>query len=89
MTPQARGRLLAARELIVVDLADDVLAALLVALAIEHGPLDEPTCQAAPSTLRLARLLIRRARQLRGDFGRYRDAVDAALAEPPVDDIPF
>ena len=37
MTPQARGRLLAARELIVVDLADNVLAALLVALAIEHA----------------------------------------------------
>jgi hypothetical protein len=89
MTPQARGRLLAARELIVVDLADDVLAALLVALAIEHGPLEEPTCQAPPSTLRLARLLVRRGRQLRGDLARYREAVDAVLAEPPVDDIPF
>jgi hypothetical protein len=87
MTPDARGRLLAARELVVVDLADATLAALLTSLELEHA-LDEPPFVGAPPTLRHARALARLALRLRGHLDRYRRAVDAVLVEP-VDDIPF
>jgi hypothetical protein len=42
MMPRERGRLLAARELVVVDLTDAALVALLAALDLEHPTLDPP-----------------------------------------------
>jgi hypothetical protein len=89
MTPGERGRLLAARELVVVDLTDAALVALLTALELEHPTLEHPPFSGGPPTLRRARTVIRLAQRLRDTLDRYRRAVDAALVEPTDDDIPF
>jgi hypothetical protein len=90
MTPGARGRLLAARELVVVDLTDAALAALLTALELEHPTLEHPPFSGGPPTLRRARSVIRLAQRLRDTLDRYRCAVDATLVfESNDDDIPF
>jgi hypothetical protein len=88
MTSSDRGRLLAARELLVLDLADATLVTLLTSLELEHPTLVEPSLSRAPPTLRRARSLVRGAQRLRDDIERYRHAVDAALSEPD-DDLPF
>jgi hypothetical protein len=86
MTPGDRGRLLAARELVVVDLTD----AALVALELEHPTLEHPPFSGGPPTLRRARSVIRLAQRLRNTLEHYRCAVDAALVlESSDDDIPF
>jgi hypothetical protein len=89
MTRAERARLYAARELVVVDLLDNALAALDVALALEHPTLDEPPFDRAPVTLRRARALARVGRLLRVELDRYRAAVDASLAPPDLDELPF
>jgi hypothetical protein len=89
MTRDERARLYAARELVVVDLLDNVLAALDLALALEHPTLDEPLFDRAPVTLRRARKLARTARLLRAELDRYRAAVDASLAAPDREELPF
>jgi hypothetical protein len=81
--------LLAARELVVVDLTDAALVALLTALELEHPTLEHPPFSGGPPTLRRARTVIRLAQRLRDTLDRYRRAVDAALVEPTDDDIPF
>lgn len=90
MTPAQRGRLLAARELVVVDLTDAALVALLAALELEHPTLEHPPFSGGPPTLRRARTVIRLAQRLRNTLVSYRCAVDAALIfESNDDDIPF
>jgi hypothetical protein len=90
MSPGERGRLLAARELVVVDLADAALVALLTALALEHSTLEHPPFSGGPPTLRRARTVLRLAQRLRNTLERYRCAVDAAVViESNDDDIPF
>jgi hypothetical protein len=89
MTRNERARLYAARELLVVGLLDHVLAALDVALLLEHPTLDEPPFTAAPPTLRRARALARAARRLRRKVDRYREAVDHALVDHEADELPF
>jgi len=89
MTRDERARLYAARELVVVDLLDNALAALDVALALEHPTLDEPSFDHPPTTLRRARALARVGRLLRAELDRYRSAVDASLAVPDREELPF
>lgn len=89
MIPSAFRRLLAARELVVVDLADSALRALVLALELEHPTLDEPTFTSGPPTLRRARSVVRLVHRLCTELQLYRRAVDDALATPAVDDIPF
>jgi hypothetical protein len=91
MSPSSYRRLFAAREIIVVDLADAALAALVIALQVEHPTLAELAPHGGPPTLRLARDLVRLARRLRLALRRYRDAVDEALGDMPQpdDDMPF
>ncbi len=89
MSPAVRGRLLGARELIVLELVDSVLTAAELELELEHPTIAEPPFRNAPPTLRRARALVRLARRLREELALYRRDVDAALAEPDFDDIPF
>jgi hypothetical protein len=90
MTPSGRGRLLAARELVVVDLTDAALVALLTALDLEHPTLEHPPFSGGPPTLRRARTVVRLAQRLRDTLESYRCAVDAAFVlEFNDDDIPF
>jgi hypothetical protein len=89
MTRDERARLYAARELVLVDLLDHALAALDVALALEHPTLDEPPFDRAPITLRRARKVARIARLMRAELDNYRAAVDASLAAPDRDELPF
>ena len=90
MMPRERGRLLAARELVVVDLTDAALVALLTALDLEHPTLEHPPFSGGPPTLRRARTVIRLAQRLRNTLESYRCTVDAALVfESNDDDIPF
>jgi hypothetical protein len=79
----------AAHERIVVDLADDALVAMLVALSLEHPTLNEPPFAGAPPTLQRARALARAASRLRIDIERYRAAVDNVLEDLLNEDIPF
>jgi hypothetical protein len=89
MSPALLARLLVARELIVVDLADRALESLLLALEVEHPTLaafDEPT--RAPS-LRRARRVARCVVELRRELADYRAAVDAAIMpRESLDDDP-
>lgn len=89
MTPSARGRLLAAPEIMIVDLADDTLGALILALEVEHPSLDTPPFRGAPPTLRRARALVGLASRLRAELELYRHAVDVALDDHAGDDLPF
>jgi hypothetical protein len=89
MTRDERARLYAARELVVVDFLDHALAALDVALALEHPTLDEIALPCAPITLRRARALAHGARLLRAELCRYRAAVDESLSALELDELPF
>jgi len=89
MTRDERARLCAARELIVVDLLDHALAALDVALALEHPTLDEPPFGRAPITLRRARDVAHAGRLLRAALDRYRAAVDQSLGATDLEELPF
>jgi hypothetical protein len=91
MTSAQRARLYAARELIIVAVADRALDALIVALDIEHPTLAAHDQPARPPTLRRARSIARLATRLRVELRRYSSAVDDALRAPDTapDDLPF
>jgi hypothetical protein len=89
VTPACRARLLAAPEIIILDLADSTLGAAIRALELEHPTLAEPPFRGGPPTLRRARNLVRLATRLRAELALYRDAVDAALTDPEPDEWPF
>jgi hypothetical protein len=89
MTPQQFNRLLAAPELVVVDLLDSALSALRLALLAEHPLLDEPLTENDPPVQRRARAILRYARHLRCALRHYRRAVDQVLNQPDDPQLPF
>lgn len=94
MSPVARRNLLAAPELLVVDLVDDALAALIIAIELEHPTLDDDLAFTSsrpmtPPSLRRARVVTRRARRLRRALRAYVGAVNDALHMPDDEDLPF
>lgn len=91
MNSEQRRLLCAAPEIVVVDLADAALGALVLALTLEHPSLDafDNPWIAAPPTLLRARRLVRAARRLRDDLDRYRLDVDRALRDDPGQSLPF
>jgi len=91
MTTEQRRLLSAAPEIVVIDLADAALGALVLALTLEHPSLDfvDDPWTAAPPTLLRARRLVRAARRLRRDLDRYRLDVDCALRDDPGQALPF
>lgn len=88
MNAQRRRRLRAAPELAIAEVAVVAVIALERMLRIEHPTLEDPD-PADPSTLVLARALLRSARSLRGAARRYRAAVTRVLRDPPPPDYPF
>jgi hypothetical protein len=90
MTVDELRRLLAAPELIVVDVVDSALDALRRALVVEHPSADDPRAAQDDSPVRRrARRALRIAGRLRRALALYRRSVDHALCDPPDDDIPF
>ena len=89
MTPQQFHRLLAAPELVVVDLLHAALAALRLALLAEHPLLDDPLPENDPPVQRRARAVLRSARRLQRALRHYRRAVDDALKQPDDPQLPF
>ncbi len=90
MTAEELRRLLAAPEIVVVDLVDSSLNALRLALLAEHPLLDDDLAAPDdPPVQRRARALLRRAVRLHRALAAYRRAVDHVLREPPRDDVPF
>lgn len=91
MTSSERRRHRSAPEIVVVDLADAALGALILALTIEHASLeaDDDPWRGATPTLRRARHLVRVARRLRAELGRYKLAVDDAIRGDGPDTSPF
>ncbi len=80
MTSDQLRRLLAAPELIVVDLTADALRALRLAMLAAHPLLDdEGAAPDDPPVQRRARTLLRRADALRDALDRYRRQVDRVL----------
>jgi hypothetical protein len=89
MTPRQRRRILTAPELLVVDLADAALAALVRAIVVEHPALDhEPEPDEAPVRHR-ARALLPPARRLRRALAAYRRTLDHLVDDLQRDDLPF
>jgi hypothetical protein len=89
MSPLQFRRLLAAPEIVVVDLLDSALSALRLALLAEHPLLDDPLTENDPPVQRRARAALRAARQLRLALRNYRRAVDHVLNEPDDPHLPF
>ena len=90
MTADELRRLLAAPEIVVVDLVDSSLNALRLALLAEHPLLDDDLAALDdPPVQRRARALLRHAARLRRALDAYRRAVDHVLRKPPPDDVPF
>ncbi len=89
MTPQQFHRLLAAPEIIVVDLLDSALAALRLALLAEHPLIDDPLSENDPPVQRRARAALRSARHLQRALRHYRRAVDQVLNQPDEPQLPF
>jgi len=88
MTRRERERELAlAREMAEAAIADHVLRVFVDALRLEHPTLDDDVAPGDPDTLRLAREIVARVRDLRGRLVRYRAAVRAAIRED--DPLPF
>jgi hypothetical protein len=79
MTPQRFHRLLAAPEILVVDLADSALTTLRLALLVEHPLLDGSPSDDDPPYRRRAHAVLRAAVRLRRALRAYRRAVDSAL----------
>jgi len=76
-------RLLAAPELVVIELLDHCLSALRLALIVEHPLLDDDLAAPDdPPVRRRARALIRNAERLRRALDAYRRAVDDVLGGP-------
>ena len=90
MTGDELGRLLAAPEIIVVDLVDAALRALRLAMFAEHPLLDDDMAAPDdPPVRRRARQLLRHADRLRRGLDDYRREVDLVLREPDETDLPF
>jgi hypothetical protein len=89
MTPNQFRRLLAAPEIVVVDLLHSALSALRLALLAEHPLLDDPLTENDPPVQRRARAVLRSARHLRRDLRHYRRAVDEVLSQPDDPQLPF
>lgn len=90
MTGDELGRLLAAPEIIVVDLVDAALRALRLAMFAEHPLLDDDMAAPDdPPVRRRARQLLRHADRLRRGLDAYRREVDLVLREPAETDLPF
>ena len=90
MTGDELGRLLAAPEIIVVDLVDSALGALRLALVVEHPLLDDDLgAPDDPPVRRRARQLLSHAERLRRGLDAYRREVDLVLREPDEKDLPF
>jgi len=89
MTPHQFLRLLAAPEIIVVDLLDSALTALRVALLVEHPLLDGPPTEDDPLVRRRARAVLRSARHLRRALRAYRRTVHETLQQPDDPQLPF
>jgi hypothetical protein len=89
MTPHQFHRLLAAPEIIVVDLLDSALSALRLALLAEHPLLDDPLTENDPPVQRRARAILHSARHLRRALRHYRRAVDQVLTQPDDPQLPF
>ena len=90
MTGDELGRLLAAPEIIVVDLVDSALGALRLALLAEHPLLDDDMAAPDdPPVRRRARQLLRHADRLRCGLNAYRREVDLVLREHDEKDWPF
>jgi hypothetical protein len=81
-------RLIAAPELLVIDLLDTSLETLKRALLVEHPPLASRAALRRIAVSRRARDVLRAARRLRHAIDAYRHAVDQALDDPD-DDLPF
>jgi len=93
MTVAELRRLLLAPELVVVNLLDESLTALRLALLTEHPLADDRRAadeEEAP-VQRRARAVLRRALRLRRALAAYRREVDLALGleHDPDDDMPF
>jgi len=90
MSPDQFLRLIAAPEILVVDLVDAALVALDLALLAEHPLLDsDDAAPDDPPVRRRARALRRIAPRLRRALQAYRHEVDLALQDPPREDLPF
>ena len=90
MTGDELGRLLAAPEIIVVDLLDSALRALRLALVVEHPLLDDDLSAPDDTPVRRrARQLLRHADRLQRGLEAYRREVDLVLREPKETDLPF
>lgn len=81
-------RRIAAPELLVVDVAEAALVALLRALGAQHPTLGDPDHDDPPS-LRRAHTVHRTAQRLRRELRRYTLAVDDALFLSHDHDLPF
>ena len=88
MTPARFHRLLAAPEIVVVDLVDTALSALRLALLTEHPLLDGNPTDDDPPVRRRAHAVLRAAARLRRALRAYRRTVDAVLDQPD-DQLPF
>ncbi len=80
-----------ARELLEIRILDVCLDALVDALRLEHGDglfFDLPATN-DPATLRAARALLRRTRELHRAIGSYRRAVADAVVTAAEEDLPF
>lgn len=88
MTIDELHRLLAAPELLLVEVADATASALVRGLVAEH-PILESERVDDTRVVRRARVVLRDARRLRRALDAYRRAVDDALSDPPGDNLPF
>lgn len=90
MTADQLRRLLAAPEIIVVDLVVSALTALRLALLTEHPLLDDDLAAVDdPPVRRSARRLLRHADTLRRALRAYRRSVNAVLQNPHQPNWPF
>jgi len=90
MTTDQLRRLLAAPEIIVVDLVASALTALRLALLTEHPLLDDDSAAVDdPPVRRSARRLLHHADTLRRALRAYRRSVNAVLQNADQADWPF
>jgi hypothetical protein len=89
MSPDELTRLLVAPEILLVDVADAALRALLRGLLVEHPLLDDPNDHQRDRLSRSARASLRHARRLRRALHLYRRCVERALATVPDENLPF
>jgi hypothetical protein len=90
MSPDELHDLLAAPELVVVDLVDHTLTALRLALLAEHPLIDDDlNAHDDAPVQRRARALLRQAERLRLVLAAYRKQVGRALTKWDQPDLPF